>query len=76
MAAWRYLTRERGVDAARIIIFGRSIGGSIAAWLAARVEPAAVILESSFTSAMDVANEYYFWLPTRWIVRFRYDTRA
>jgi len=76
MAVWRYLTQERGVDSARIVIFGRSIGGSIAAWLATQVEPAAVILESSFTSAMDVANEYYFWLPTRWIVRFRYDTRA
>ena len=76
MAAWRYLTMERRVDPARIVIFGRSLGGSVAAWLASKVDAAGVILESSFTSAIDVANEFYFWLPTRWLIRFQYDTRT
>ena len=76
MAAWHYLTQTRQIDPGHIVVFGRSLGAAVAARLATRVAPAAVILESAFTSALDVANEYYFWLPTHWIVRFRYDTRA
>ncbi len=33
-AAWRYLTEDRGVPASNIVIFGRSLGASVAAHLA------------------------------------------
>ena len=32
-AAWDYLRDERGVSPARIVIFGRSLGGAVGAWL-------------------------------------------
>ena len=32
-AAWMYLTETRGIDADKIVVFGRSLGASIAAWL-------------------------------------------
>ena len=35
-AVWRYLTEERGVPPDEIVIFGRSLGASIAAYLAER----------------------------------------
>ena len=73
MAAWRYLTEERGVSPEKIVLFGRSLGGSVAAWLAARHTPGALIVESTFTSVPDFASEMYPWLPARWLTRFRYD---
>ncbi|MEZ5562229.1 MAG: alpha/beta hydrolase [Gammaproteobacteria bacterium] len=76
MAAWDHLTRQRGFPPGQIILFGESLGGAVAAWLAARERPAALILSSVFTSAPDLAAELYPWLPTRWLLRVRYDTRA
>jgi pimeloyl-ACP methyl ester carboxylesterase len=54
-AAWEYLTSTRGIPAERIIIFGKSLGGAPAIDLATQVEPAGLIVQSSFTSASDVA---------------------
>ena len=73
-AAWRYLTEELGYLPRRITIFGRSLGGAVAAWLASEREPGALIVESSFSSATRVAKELYPFLPVRWLSRFRYDT--
>lgn len=74
-AAWRYLTHERDISPGDIIIFGRSMGASAAAKLAAKQEPLALIVESSFTSVPDIAQEIYPWLPARWLSHLRHATR-
>lgn len=74
-AAWRHLTETRRIAPDDIVVFGRSLGGSVAAWLAARHRPAALIVESSFTSVPDIASEIYPWLPVRWLSRLRHATR-
>ena len=74
-AAWQYLVEQRGIPPQRIILFGRSLGASIAAELASRQAAAGVILESAFTSVPDVAAKFYPWLPVRWMSRYQYDTR-
>lgn len=74
-AAWRYLTEDRGIVASEIVIFGRSLGASAAARLAAQHQPLALIVESSFTSVPDIAQELYPWLPARWLSRFSHATR-
>jgi fermentation-respiration switch protein FrsA (DUF1100 family) len=74
-AAWRYLTVDRGISADDIVIFGRSLGASAASWLAARHEPLGLIVESSFTSVPDIAQELYPWLPARWLSRLSHATR-
>ncbi len=74
-AAWRYLTEERGTAASEIVIFGRSLGASVASQLASRQRPLALIVESAFTSVPDVAQELYPWLPARWLSRFSHATR-
>ncbi len=73
-AAWRYLLDVRGIPAGEIIIFGRSLGAAVAADLASRTLPAAVILESAFTSVPDMATGIYPWLPVRLLSRYRYDS--
>lgn len=73
-AAWRYLTHRRGVDPHRIVVFGRSLGGSVATYLADRHPPGALILENTFTSVPDAAAELYPFLPVRLLIRHRFDT--
>jgi len=74
-AAWRYLTEARGVPASDIVVFGRSMGASAAAKLATKNQPLALIVESSFTSIPDIAQEIYPWLPARWLSHLRHATR-
>lgn len=71
-AAWRFLTETRGISDEDIIIFGRSMGGAVATWLASRYTPNLLILESTFTSIADVAKHYYPYLPTHLLVRIKY----
>lgn len=73
LAAWEYLM-QRGVPAERIVVWGRSLGGAVASWLASRHTPAALVLESAFTSVPDLAAEIYPWLPVRLLSRYRYDS--
>jgi uncharacterized protein len=73
VAAWRHLRESRDVPAQEIVVFGRSLGAAVAADLAARKQPGAVILESAFTSAADLGREVYPWLPVRTLLRHHYD---
>ena len=72
MAAWDYLVGERRLQPDEIIVFGRSLGGAVAAWLAAMITPAAVILESTFTSIGDMGKHHYPFLPVSRISRIHY----
>ena len=71
-AAWDYLINDRGIPADRIIVFGRSLGGAVGAWLGVQHTPAAVIIESSFSSGVDMAHRLYPFLPVRLITRLHY----
>jgi len=51
-----HLLETRGFAPARVVLFGRSLGGTIAVDLAQDRPLAGVILESTFTSAGDVAR--------------------
>jgi hypothetical protein len=73
-AAWRYLTVERGIPAAEIVLFGRSLGAAIAAYVASRHRPGALILESGFVSVPELAAILYPWLPARQLARIGYPT--
>jgi len=71
-AAWDYLVNYRGIAPEQIVIFGRSLGGAIAAWLASENTAAAVIIESCFSSALDMARRLYPFMPARLITRLKY----
>ena len=71
-AVWRYLTEERGVEVSEIIVFGRSLGAAIAAYVASENEAGGLILESGFVSVPDLAADLYPWLPARWLTRISY----
>jgi fermentation-respiration switch protein FrsA (DUF1100 family) len=73
-AAWRYLTGTRGFDPGRIVLFGRSLGGAVAAQLAATERPGALILESTLSSARDFARSVFPLLSRLVVVRYGFDT--
>lgn len=75
-AAWRYLSKERGFGQEEIILFGRSLGGAVAAKVAAEIQPGGLILESTFSSAKDVANAVFPILSRLIFLRYDFDTAA
>jgi len=73
-AAWDYLVNEKNTDPSSIVIYGKSLGGPIAARLAEKHNPAALILDSTFTSTKDIAVKLYPFLPVKKFFKFEYDT--
>ncbi len=77
LAAYRWLIEEKQISSESILWFGRSLGGAVAAQAAARLTetpPAALVIESAFTSFVDVGSHFYPWLPVRWFARYTYNT--
>ena len=52
------LISRADVDASRVVFHGRSLGGGVAAGLCRRRKPAALILESTFTSVSAMARRF------------------
>jgi pimeloyl-ACP methyl ester carboxylesterase len=73
VAAYDHAARDPRVDAARIVGFGRSMGGGAVGQLAARRPLAALVLESTFTGLRDMIAGHG--VPD-WLIRYRFDTRA
>ncbi len=73
-ACYHWLTGHKGISPERIVIFGRSLGGAVAADLAGRVGCRSVALESTFTSVADLARCLYPALPLKRLLRYRFDT--
>ncbi|MEX0928718.1 MAG: alpha/beta hydrolase [Balneolales bacterium] len=72
--AWHYLIGDRGISADQLIVFGRSLGGPIAARLAVHNQPRALIIESSFTSLPELGAEVYPYFPVRFLSLIKYPT--
>jgi pimeloyl-ACP methyl ester carboxylesterase len=73
-AAFDYLVEARKVAPASIVIYGRSLGGAVASWLAAHRPAGALVLESTFTRLADVASYRYPWLPVHLLSRNVFDS--
>lgn len=74
-AAFAWLLK-RGYTPNRIILYGESLGGAVAAQLATTVRPVLLVLESTFTSLADVARRHYSWVPVSWLLKYKFDTRT
>lgn len=58
-----------GIPASRIVVFGESLGTGLAVRLAAEGRAAAVILESPYTSVVDVARRSWWFLPVSLLMK-------
>ena len=71
-AAYRWLTADQGIAPDDVVFFGESLGAAVVLQLATEVPPRALILESPFTSAVEMGQRAFPWLPVRWIMRNRF----
>lgn len=62
-AARAALLRQAGVDAARVVYLGESIGGAPAVALALEAPPMGLVLQSAFTSVRDMGRLHYPFIP-------------
>lgn len=72
-AAWRFLVEDEGLPPEHVVVWGRSLGGAVAADLARQVRVGGLVVESTFNRAIDVARRHYGWLPVGRLMRFRFD---
>jgi uncharacterized protein len=63
-AAYRWLSSRPDVGHLPLVIYGVSLGGAVAVDLATRHEPAALVLDSTFAAAKDLAGYYYPFIPS------------
>jgi len=68
-AAYDYAKTLAQVDSQRIILWGTSLGGAVAVDVAKHRSAAGLILESTFTSAKDMADVHYPFMPVRYMLR-------
>jgi fermentation-respiration switch protein FrsA (DUF1100 family) len=73
-AAYDYLCHELGVEPESIVLYGVSLGGAVAVDLASRKPVGGVVLESSFTSAKDMARKALPFLPPGLYLRSKLDS--
>lgn len=73
--AWAELTGPLGVPPERVVILGKSLGGAVAVALAAEVRPAGLVVQSSFTSARDMAARVFPFVPAA-LLRTRLDSAS
>ncbi len=72
-AAYDYLTKTRKVSKDNIILYGESLGGAVAIYLAQKVNAQALITEDVFTSVKDMAKIAYPLMPN-FILSTRFDS--
>tara|TARA_A100001011_G_scaffold88349_1_gene92757 strand:- start:4272 stop:5069 length:798 start_codon:yes stop_codon:yes gene_type:complete len=72
-AAKKWLN-SNGVEDHDLILYGESLGTAISIDLAKDFDFAGIILESPFTSMVDLAKIYYPYLPVNIMLKDRYDS--
>src|SRR5712671_6689487 len=73
-ASYEYLTRTLKVPPEHIVIFGHSLGSSVAIELASRVPAAGLIVEGAFTSVVDRGQELFPLFPVALIATQRFPS--
>jgi pimeloyl-ACP methyl ester carboxylesterase len=74
-AACEYLLKEKKILVKNMIFFGQSLGCAMAALMAGRFHPKALILEGGFSSLVEVVAQAVKWLPLRLLTTSRFETR-
>ena len=75
IAAYDYLKGRSDINGEKIIAYGASLGGAVAVDLAAKRDLAAIIIDSSFTNAADMAKRILPFVPS-FIIQAKLDSVA
>ena len=69
---YKWLTTQYPED--KIIIYGRSLGSGIAARIASWNRPKMLLLDSPYYSFLYHIRRYGFWLPLKWLLKYKIRT--
>ena len=72
LAVFDHVRREH----AEIAVMGRSLGSGVAVWVASERPVEQLVLVTAFDSLVNVAKEYFRWLPVGWLMRDRYESAS
>ena len=75
-AALAYLHSRKEINREKIIFFGRSLGSAVAVELALNEKCCALILETPFTSILEMGKKLYPFLPLSLLLKTKYDSLA
>lgn len=75
-AIYRFVTESLGVDPERLVLWGHSIGGAVAAELASNRSCGGIVLEGTFRSAVVMARRMLPFLPVGLFMTYRFDNEA
>jgi fermentation-respiration switch protein FrsA (DUF1100 family) len=64
----------KGVKEKNLILYGESLGTAVAIETAQNIDLAGIILESPFTSMVELAQKYYPVLPVKYLLKDKYET--
>ena len=64
----------KGVKEKNLILYGESLGTAVAIETAQNKNLAGIILESPFTSMLELAQKYYPVLPVKFLLKDKYET--
>jgi fermentation-respiration switch protein FrsA (DUF1100 family) len=64
----------KGVKEKNLILYGESLGTAVAIETAQHIDLAGIILESPFTSMVELAQKYYPVLPVKFLLKDKYET--
>jgi fermentation-respiration switch protein FrsA (DUF1100 family) len=64
----------KGVKEKNLILYGESLGTAVAIETAKNKDLAGIILESPFTSMVELAQKYYPFLPVKFLLKDKYET--
>lgn len=79
LAAIEVLSEITSTPVEEILIYGRSLGGGVAAGLvdrlvAAGTPPESILLDRTFDSVANVGADLFWFLPVQWLVKNRFDS--
>ncbi len=60
----------------KIVVFGRSMGSGIAAYVASEKQPELLILDSPYYQFIKNVTRYAWFMPIKWLLRYNIDTRS
>lgn len=73
LAVWEFLTKDKNILPADIILWGRSLGGAVATEIAQHKDVAALILEATFFTLPEVGRHHFWYLPVKTLLKFRFE---
>ena len=67
---------ERSSKDAKVIVYGESLGSTVATYVASQRKVSGLILQAPFPSVVAVAESRYFFLPVRWLAKYSFPAET